>query len=61
MKISWSVLDAAGKMVKRFTTSLIPGVNDVDMTLATLASGVYTLHGVGDDGKIQTIRFMIRH
>ncbi|HEY1200972.1 MAG TPA: hypothetical protein VGE79_08330, partial [Niastella sp.] len=61
MKISWSVLDAAGKIVKRFTTSLIPGVNDVDMTLATVASGVYTLHGVGDDGKIQTIRFMIRH
>jgi hypothetical protein len=61
MKISWSVLDAAGKIVKRFTTSLIPGVNDVNMTLATSANGVYTLHGVGDDGKIQTIRFMIKH
>lgn len=61
MKISWSVLDAAGKMVKRFTTSSIPGVNDVDVNLATVANGVYTLHGVGDDGKIQTIRFMVQH
>jgi hypothetical protein len=61
MKISWSVLDATGKIVKRFTTSLIPGVNDVNMTLATMANGVYTLHGVGDDNKIQTIRFMIMH
>jgi hypothetical protein len=61
MKISWTVLDAAGKIVKRFSTSSIPGMNDVDVNMATLASGIYTLHGVGDDSKIQTIRFMIRH
>jgi hypothetical protein len=61
MKINWTVLDAAGKTTKKFITSLIPGVNDVNVTLAGLASGVYTLHGVGDDGKTQTIRFMIRH
>jgi trimeric autotransporter adhesin len=61
MKISWTILDAAGKTVKRFTTSSIPGMNDVDVNMATLASGVYTLHGVGDDSKIQTIRFMIKH
>lgn len=61
MKISWTVLDAAGKRVKQFTTSLISGVNDIDVTLAGLANGVYTLHGIGDDGKKQTIRFMVRH
>lgn len=61
MKISWSVLDAAGKTVKRFSTALTPGVNDMTVSLATLANGVYIMYGVGDDGKKQTIRFMIRH
>jgi hypothetical protein len=61
MKIEWAVYDATGKMAKKFTASLISGVNDVSVNLAGLASGVYTLHGIGDDGKTQTIRFMVRH
>jgi hypothetical protein len=61
MTISWAVLDATGKLVKKFTTSLSAGMNDVNVSLTGLASGVYTLHGVGDDGRKQTIRFLVRH
>ncbi|OQP58245.1 hypothetical protein A3860_07960 [Niastella vici] len=61
MTINWTVLDASGKMLRKFTTSVAAGVNDIDVSLGGLASGVYTLYGVGDDGKKQTIRFMIRH
>lgn len=61
MKINWTVIDATGKLTQKFTTSLIAGVNDVSVNLAGLASGVYTLHGIGDDGNKETIRFMIRH
>jgi len=61
MTINWAVLDATGKLVKKFTTSLSAGLNDVNVSLTGLTSGVYTLHGVGDDGKKQTIRFLVRH
>lgn len=61
MIINWTVLDASGKMFRKFTTSITAGVNDIDVPLGSLASGVYTLYGVGDDGKKQTIRFLIRH
>jgi hypothetical protein len=61
MTINWAVLDATGKLVKKFTTSLSAGINDVNVSLSALASGVYTLYGVGDDGRKQTIRFLVRH
>jgi hypothetical protein len=61
MTLTWAVIDATGSMTKKFTTSVAAGVNDADVSLAGLASGVYTLRGVGDDGRIQTIKFIIRH
>jgi hypothetical protein len=61
MTMTWAVLDVTGAMAKKFTTSLSAGVNDFNVSLAGLASGVYTLRGVGDDGRIQTIRFVVKH
>ncbi|AEV99117.1 hypothetical protein A4D02_11175 [Niastella koreensis] len=61
MTMGWAILDATGSIVKKFTTSLSAGMNDVNVSLAGLASGVYTLRGVGDDGRLQTIRFVIKH
>ncbi len=34
MRIEWAVYDATGKMVKKFTTSLIAGSNDINVNLA---------------------------
>ncbi|HEX6427349.1 MAG TPA: hypothetical protein VF008_06665 [Niastella sp.] len=61
MTINWAVIDMTGSMVRKFTTSLTTGMNDVNVSLAGLASGVYTLHGIGDDGRKQVIRFVIKH
>ncbi|MFL5747283.1 MAG: beta strand repeat-containing protein [Niastella sp.] len=61
MTMTWAVLDATGAKVKKFTTSLSAGINDINVSLAGLANGVYTLRGVGDDGRIQTIRFVVTH
>lgn len=61
MTITWAVIDASGTMTKKFSTSMTAGVNDFNVSLAGLASGVYTLRGVGDDGRIQTIRFIIKN
>jgi hypothetical protein len=61
MTMTWAVFDATGAIVKKFTTSLSAGVNDFNVSLAGLANGVYTLRGVGDDGRLQTIRFLVRH
>jgi hypothetical protein len=61
MTMTWAVMDATGKMVKKFTTSLSAGINDINVSLTGLASGVYTLRGVGDDGRTQVIRFVVQH
>jgi trimeric autotransporter adhesin len=61
MTISWAVMDMTGRMVQKFTTTLTAGMNDININLGGLASGVYTLHGVGDDGKKQVIRFVVKH
>jgi trimeric autotransporter adhesin len=61
MTMTWAVVDATGAMAKKFTTSLTAGENDINVSLAGLASGVYTLRGVGDDGRLITIRFVIKH
>jgi len=61
MTMTWAVVDATGALAKKFTTSLIAGVNDFNVPLTGLASGVYTLRGVGDDGRLTTIRFVIKH
>jgi hypothetical protein len=61
MTIGWAVMDMTGRMVKKFTTSLTAGMNDINVYLPGLASGVYTLHGLGDDGRKQVIRFVVKH
>jgi hypothetical protein len=61
MTINWAIMDMTGRMVKKFTTSLTAGVNDINVYLPGLASGVYTLHGIGDDGRKQVIRFVVKH
>lgn len=61
MTMTWSVINATGALARKFSTSLTAGVNDINVSLAGLASGVYALRGVGDDGRLQTIRFVIRN
>jgi len=61
LTMTWAVMDATGKMAKKFTTSSTAGINDVNISLIGLASGVYTLRGVGDDGRTQVIRFVMQH
>jgi hypothetical protein len=61
MTIGWAIMDMTGRMVRKFTTSLTAGVNDINVSLPGLANGVYTLHGIGDDGKKQVIRFVVKH
>jgi hypothetical protein len=58
MKITWIVTDANGRIVKRFTSSVSAGQNDVPVLFGSLSNGMYYLHGITEKGRISVQPFV---
>jgi hypothetical protein len=58
MSVEWTVVDAGGRVVLRFSNQLNAGQNDITLSLAKLAAGIYHMYGVTPNGKTNTIRFV---
>ena len=50
MKITWSIVDANGRVVMAFTKQAYAGQNDIPLSLGQLAGGTYQLVGSTDKG-----------
>jgi hypothetical protein len=58
MKIEWKVIDAQGRIVKRFSQQAVSGQNDVNFEATSLARGPYQLVGDTNKGKTTTLKFV---
>ncbi|MDB5253702.1 MAG: C-terminal target protein, partial [Flaviaesturariibacter sp.] len=59
MKIDWTVTDARGSVVLRFTQQAVAGsTNNIPVQATQLASGVYQITGVTANGKTSVVRFV---
>jgi len=56
-KISWTITDMNGRIIKRFDQSVTPGINDHRIFVQELAAGMYQLSGVTAKGDKLTLRF----
>ncbi|RYY41010.1 MAG: T9SS type A sorting domain-containing protein [Chitinophagaceae bacterium] len=57
-KIEWKVIDASGRVVKRFTQQAASGENNVRFDATGLATGTYQLVGDTQKGKTATLKFV---
>jgi hypothetical protein len=58
MKITWSVIDAQGRVVMRFQNAVYAGQTDLPLNFAPLAGGHYYLIGNTEKGKTQLLKFI---
>ena len=58
MKITWSIIDANGRVVMMFSKQVLAGQNDQSLDLSQLAGGVYQLIGNTGKGKTSVVRFV---
>ncbi|GAB4093454.1 M43 family zinc metalloprotease [Flaviaesturariibacter terrae] len=58
MKIEWKVIDANGRIVKRFTQQAVAGQNTLGFDANALATGAYQLVGDTNKGKTTTLKFV---
>lgn len=58
MKMSWSVLDAEGRTVKKFTQQVFAGQNDLNVDVRELANGAYQMIGNASNGKTTMLKFV---
>jgi hypothetical protein len=58
MKIDWTVTDATGNVVMRFTKQAVAGSNDFQIALDKLSSGTYQVVGNSVNGRLTTLRFI---
>jgi hypothetical protein len=58
MKITWSVIDANGRVVMMFEKQVLAGQNDQTLNLSALAGGTYQLIGNTGKGKTAVVRFV---
>jgi hypothetical protein len=58
MKTEWTVSDAAGNIVMRFSRQAVAGSNEFPLSLANLAAGTYQVTASNGNGRIATIRFV---
>jgi len=56
-KISWTITDMNGRIVKRFDQSVTPGTNDHRIFVQELAAGMYQLNGETAKGEKLILRF----
>ncbi|RYY87792.1 MAG: hypothetical protein EOO15_10860 [Chitinophagaceae bacterium] len=57
-KIEWKVIDAAGRIVKRFTQQAAAGENNIRFDATGLATGAYQMVGDTQKGKTSTLKFV---
>jgi hypothetical protein len=55
MKIEWTVLDAQGREVMKFTQNVNAGQNNLTLALDKLTAGSYYLSGSNSNGHVSTI------
>jgi hypothetical protein len=58
MSIAWSISDAQGRIVKRFTQAVNAGQNDLPLSVQGLGAGSYQLTGYPARGSKITLRFV---
>jgi subtilisin-like proprotein convertase family protein len=58
MKITWSIVDANGRVVMLFSKQVYAGQNDIPLSLGKLAGGTYQLVGSTDKGKTPSVRLV---
>lgn len=56
--ISWTLIDAQGRVLRRFTQRTSAGTNVLPLSLGDLAPGSYQLLGRGDKGGTSVLRFV---
>jgi len=58
MKTSWTITDAAGKVVMRFNKNILVGATNIPLRLGHLPAGTYQLNGITERGAIKTLRII---
>jgi hypothetical protein len=58
LKTEWTVSDAAGNIVRRFTKQLNAGENNFRLELSDLASGAYQITGTASGKRVVVLRFI---
>ncbi|HEX6334088.1 MAG TPA: hypothetical protein VFZ78_07665, partial [Flavisolibacter sp.] len=58
MNISWSVVDAAGRVVMRFNSKINAGTNDIPLDFTRLKAGMYFIAGASGAGRQDVVRFI---
>jgi hypothetical protein len=58
MKIEWTVSDASGNVVMRFSRQAVAGSNEFPLSFTNLAAGTYQVTASNGNGRIATIRFV---
>ncbi|TCJ13159.1 hypothetical protein EPD60_13920 [Flaviaesturariibacter flavus] len=58
MNIDWSITDAQGRVVKRFSQSVNAGRNDLQLSVPGLSAGTYQVTGYPARGNKITLRFV---
>jgi hypothetical protein len=57
MNITWSVIDASGRVVMTFTQKATAGQHDLSLQLNRLAKGSYFVKGTTDKGRLGVLKF----
>ncbi len=57
-KMDITIIDMQGRLVNRQNVSVIAGFNSLDINIANLASGTYTIYGRIEDDRSRLIRFV---
>lgn len=60
MKINWTLVNIQGQQVKVFSSQVSAGVNDIELELAGLSTGIYQLIGHTSKGSTELIRLIKR-
>ncbi|TCJ16550.1 hypothetical protein EPD60_07340 [Flaviaesturariibacter flavus] len=57
-RLEWQLVDAKGTIVKVLHQNVVPGENQLRVTLAGQAAGSYFLNGISEKGKVATLRLV---
>jgi hypothetical protein len=58
MKITWSIIDAQGRVVMQFRNQVYAGQTDLSLQFGSLAAGNYYMIGNTDKGKTRLLKFI---
>jgi hypothetical protein len=60
MKINWTIVNMHGQQVKVFSSAVSAGVNDIELELSGLSTGIYQIVGHTSKGRTELIRLIKR-